>query len=965
MGEALLRSHVQALRKSFEALPPRVVSLQRLNLEDNVVEIKVSTEGATGSGGRSWRMNFLIYESDAYPRSGGVFMTDDEQDEELVDDINGIVSEREEITVAEALQALFGRLNVKDPLLTACFEGTVERAAVTDPRPPSSPSLDADDGIAFEEDDDVGGDFAMCVKTAEDRNNRPAWKKMKWQETEKQRVARREQANLCSHRRRSISSDQGAALGHKRRKGAALLPASSGASTETTNPDEARACAAPGHAERTTEEQKAAGEQLWSSQEAFTILANELYQLQTEADPKLEADAIDFDVHQWTVRLKGCNGALAQDLLELKSRCGYDYIELRLTFKEDLHPFYPPSVAVVRPRLDGSHAIPSAIACHPRLQLRGWSPFQTTKDLLLSIRNFLNTLARVDLDSPRNDRVAFPVGAFSPLEQQLAQLESVCEIVPLDLRPDTASNPYKDDPWAKDATLTQTSLGAMLVRRKERECASASNKASKNQYWAAGTGYGHDALPGRSTSSWDPLAIQAAQAAQDDELRQLIGEVTESLVQAHMHTESEAALADLLSKSCLPPFLVRELSISYTNMGDRLPFFHEVYHLVQEVLRALPNHAGMVLKFVRPHIAVTKVAAQTFLQSLGDIAGDAEVSDDVAFAQEAVRVAAEVERLVRQEPASSRPGTPEAAASASSSGSYQRCGASSSAAGVADLDTAAEEEYCRVMADLRIDHTDIEGHAFASTAAAETAAPQARTLRLAKELAGLGTQLPLSGSASVFVRVDSARQQLWRVLVTGPDDTPYSGGCFIFDAYFPPSYPMVPPQVKMLTTGNNMVTFNPNLYDTGKVCLSLLGTWKGQSAENWDSSFSRMLQVLVSIQSLILVPEPYYNEPGHEREIGTSVGDTRSREYSVSVKENCIRWAMLDHLRDGPCSTFTEVIRNHFLLRARFVKASVRGWVEDAQKHGQSRHRDLLMMMLPQLEEQLDRLRSQALAQPS
>lgn len=32
---------------------------------------------------------------------------------------------------------------------------------------------------------------------------------------------------------------------------------------------------------------------------------------------------------------------------------GYDYVELRVAFKEDLHPFYPPSIAVVRPRLHG------------------------------------------------------------------------------------------------------------------------------------------------------------------------------------------------------------------------------------------------------------------------------------------------------------------------------------------------------------------------------------------------------------------------------------------------------------------------------------------------------------------------------------------------------------------------------------------------------------------------------------
>ena len=54
--------------------------------------------------------------------------------------------------------------------------------------------------------------------------------------------------------------------------------------------------------------------------------------------------------------------------------------------------------------------------------------------------------------------------------------------------------------------------------------------------------------------------------------------------------------------------------------------------------------------------------------------------------------------------------------------------------------------------------------------------------------------------------------------------------------------------------------FNPNLYNGGKVCLSLLGTWRGGSkTEEWTEK-STLLQVFVSIQALIFVKYPYYNE---------------------------------------------------------------------------------------------------------
>ena len=59
-----------------------------------------------------------------------------------------------------------------------------------------------------------------------------------------------------------------------------------------------------------------------------------------------------------------------------------------------------------------------------------------------------------------------------------------------------------------------------------------------------------------------------------------------------------------------------------------------------------------------------------------------------------------------------------------------------------------------------------------------------------------------------------------------PEETPYSGGCYLFDIFFPGKYPAAPPQVNFRTTGGGSVRFNPNLYTDGKVCLSLLGTWE-------------------------------------------------------------------------------------------------------------------------------------------
>lgn len=46
-------------------------------------------------------------------------------------------------------------------------------------------------------------------------------------------------------------------------------------------------------------------------------------------------------------------------------------------------------------------------------------------------------------------------------------------------------------------------------------------------------------------------------------------------------------------------------------------------------------------------------------------------------------------------------------------------------------------------------------------------------------------------------------------------------------------------QMTFLTTGGGRVRFNPNLYNCGKVCLSLLGTWAGPG---WDPAASTLIQ---------------------------------------------------------------------------------------------------------------------------
>ncbi|KAL1493780.1 hypothetical protein ABEB36_009469 [Hypothenemus hampei] len=314
-----------------------------------------------------------------------------------------------------------------------------------------------------------------------------------------------------------------------------------------------------------------------------------------------------------------------------------------------------------------------------------------------------------------------------------------------------------------------------------------------------------------------------------------------------------------------------------------------------------------------------------------------------------------------------------------------------------------EERYLHIMKDLQFasyemieEQADgnvrfVVSHHFESMArAASDQSHPARVKRIAQETVTLSTSLPLSYSSSVFVRYDSSRLDVMKVLITGPADTPYTNGCFEFDVFFPPDYPLSPMLINLETTGHHTVRFNPNLYNDGKVCLSVkflfemiqnvicsfmqffnkvLNTWHGRPEEKWNAQTSSFLQVLVSIQSLILVPEPYFNEPGYERARGTPAGTANSKDYNHNICQATVRWAMLDQILN-PCPCFKDVINTHFYMKRHEILAQVEKWIDEleqdskkekksgrVQKKNRTASLDSFKKVYKQLQEQLAKLK--------
>ena len=132
--------------------------------------------------------------------------------------------------------------------------------------------------------------------------------------------------------------------------------------------------------------------------------------------------------------------------------------------------------------------------------------------------------------------------------------------------------------------------------------------------------------------------------------------------------------------------------------------------------------------------------------------------------------------------------------------------------------------------------------------------PKDTLIRLLRDVKTL-MKNPLTDNGIFYIH-DDVEVLKGYAMIVGPKDTPYFGGYYLFSLNYPTDYPHSPPKVTYHTNGDG-IRFNPNLYKCGKVCISLLNTWRG---EQWTSC-QTISSVLLTLCTL-LCKDPLLNEPG-------------------------------------------------------------------------------------------------------
>ena len=161
-------------------------------------------------------------------------------------------------------------------------------------------------------------------------------------------------------------------------------------------------------------------------------------------------------------------------------------------------------------------------------------------------------------------------------------------------------------------------------------------------------------------------------------------------------------------------------------------------------------------------------------------------------------------------------------------------------------------------------------------------------------------------------------------LIIGPSETIYSDGFYLFEFFFPPNYPFSPPTLKFRTT-DGLTRFHPNLYRNGKVCLSILNTWKG---EQWTSC-QTVRSILLTLITLFH-NQPLLNEPGFTTKSKDFIPYNETIQYR-NYKGSILGIVNQQHLPPLfiPFYTF---IKKHFLKEYENIKKRLEDEIKKEKK---------------------------------
>lgn len=604
----------------------------------------------------------------------------------------------------------------------------------------------------------------------------------------------------------------------------------------------------------------------------------------------------DGNIFIWNIIISNFNNEkLNFNSKELKNIKG---IEFELCFHSEFYPNYPPVIEIINPPLKDS--LNYRISNSKMVQLDYWTPARSIQYIIDRIINILEKYGELDIERIINEK---------HLNKNVIEFENYL------IKFASFSNSiFEND---------EIDMDVSFIKFKEFGVTNSNNTLSK--YWKKGTGYGHS-----ESTIWNIKEFIESQKDKNEKLENVIKNIV-IVLNKNKNSDNFDLLIKLLEKSLIIPYLKQQFKdSSILEIHEKENLFKLYLSLFETISVEKSAYLFDDSKKNDRLFDILQKRSNEFEQSLkfdkeNDLAYHfVEIFNDKIYPCFVVYINKKKELLKLKSAENS------------------------------EIDnTNLEDEinikefYKNKMTDFRFDTSSILDTNYRNDYKKIFDSEKSLNWkkcqkRLASELTSFMqiNQLPIDYDSSIFVRVDDDNPMIIRALITGPVDTPYDSGCFIFDIYTPAEYPNKAPMFWFMNHGGNR--FNPNLYDCGKVCLSILGTYIGPKptqSEQWNSSVSTLLQVLISIQSQILIDEPYFNEPGYESLMNTESGKKKSTEYNNFIRLYTMKSTVRD-LLINPKSypQFEDVIKQHFELKKDYILKTYQKWVDEASPNSKNEY---------------------------
>jgi len=592
---------------------------------------------------------------------------------------------------------------------------------------------------------------------------------------------------------------------------------------------------------------------LLSSSQIYQLLINEIKKVNRNKDYDHYILPEESNPYNLIIRIKfNTKTEISKIFKQIEKDFGYDYMEIKMIIDSKAHPFIPPKLEYIKPKLK----LPLLVSLINLdiLKLENWSSIITLEYFITNLATQLELIASEYIILDKNI-------TFNELEYELIKLASITKV----------------------STIDKVDIKIPVPKK------SCSTTQIYNKYWKSGTGYGSD-----DVSEWDIKSYIKEQEIQNNELTNILININKLITDDNI---------ELICDSHLIKYIICQIkSFSLLEYAKSKDLYKQIFNILanligKQLLPNLINDIGSGLK-------------QTFdeLELLFKSSSDA-LCDEILL-----HIYCTTDWYVSK---------------------YNKQLLTTQEISIINqeiiISSDIKDSYYETMKKIQFGNYDIDSsHRFYKYKNQKL--NQTGIMRVLSEISSFKKDLPLNWESSIWVRISKSNLNLFSFMISGPKDTPYENGLFEFHAYFPNDYPNTVPQVLLHTTGNGRVRFNPNLYDSGKVCLSILGTWSGQEGESWNPKTSTFLQVIVSIQSLILVEQPYFNEPGWEREMHTQKGKKASAIYSEERMPSTIKFAMTNMIKNPPLG-FEDVVHNHFKLKKDEIINNTLIWEQNATDH--------------------------------